>query len=261
MSSWARVCLPFIVMMLCIPPAVAAVDDQDQWREEILLQFSELRKKHGELQQQVDRLRQDLETLQSRDGASALRFDPRAGGYPTLGSPQAALVLVEFADFECPYCRRHQQNTMPALLEKYVDKGRLRYLFVNFPLAFHAQAGPAALAGVCAQRQDAFWAMRAKLFEKQAAMDRALFLQLATDLGLDGARFAACLDDPAVAAQVQTEIRLGESLGVQGTPAFLLGRERDGVLTDAVLISGAQPLATFERAIDGLLAQAVAASR
>lgn len=253
--------LPFIALMLPMSPVVAAADDQDQWREEILLQFSELRKKHGELQQQVDQLRQELAALQSRDGASAVRFDLRAGDYPALGAEQADLALVEFADFECPYCRRHQQNTMPALRKKYVDTGRLRYLFVNFPLAFHAGAEPAALAGVCAHRQDAFWAMRERLFGKQAALDRVTFQQLAKELGLDAGRFATCLDDPAVAARVRGEVRLGESLGVQGTPAFLLGRVQGGVLTDAALISGAQPLATFEHAIDELLSQAASAQR
>lgn len=258
--SRVRGVLPFIILMLPMSAGVAAADDQDQWREEILLQFSELRKKQGELQQQVDRLRQELQTLQSRDGVAAVHFDVDAGDYPMLGSRQAGLVLVEFADFECPYCRRHQQNTMPTLLEKYVDTGRLRYLFVNFPLAFHAGAEPAALAGACAHRQDAFWSMRGRLFGKQTALDRATFQQLAKELGLDAGRFAACLEDPAVTARVREEVRLGESLGIQGTPAFLLGRVRGGVLTDALLISGAQPLATFERAIDGLLAETAGAN-
>lgn len=257
--AWGYVLL--IAVILLVSQGVFAAADRDQWQEEILLQLSELRKGQGELRKQVTDLTAQVQALESAGKPAPISMDLRNKAYPVMGKATSTVAIVEFADFECPYCRRHQQQTMPVLVEKYIDTGKLRYLFMNFPLAFHARAEPTALAGVCAHRQGAFWAMREGLFKKQAALDQPMFLQLATELGLDSARFAACLEDPSVTAQVRAEVKLGESLGVQGTPAFVLGRVRDGVLTDATLITGAQPLATFERAIDGLLAEAAAARR
>ena len=245
--------LGFIILNVSGCVGVAA--SRDQWQEEILLQLSELRKGQGELRQQVTDLAAQVQALESAGKPAPVSIDLRNGAYPAMGNAAATVAIVEFSDFECPFCRRHQQNTLPGLTAKYLDAGKARYVFVNLPLGFHASAEPAAIAGACAHQQGAFWKMREGLFANQNALNQSTFLKLAGDLGLNSDRFSTCLRDPAVAVQVRAQAQFGESIGVQGTPAFFIGRVRDGVLTDATLVSGAQPLAAFERVIDPLLAE------
>jgi protein-disulfide isomerase len=170
-----------------------------------------------------------------------------------LGSADASVAIVEFSDFQCPYCRRHHVNTSPGLVDKYVQSGSVKYVFVDFPLSFHSDAESAAVAAACADKQGAFWKMHDLLFASQAALGTQTYRKLAADLNLDDAEFARCLEDPAMTARVNKHVALGESVGVSGTPAFLIGRVRDGKLVDAVVVSGAQPLSSFERVLAPLL--------
>lgn len=243
-----------VVLLLIFSGPVLAVDAKDQWYDEILLQLSELRKAQGELSKQVNELKTEVQALRSSDrGGGGASFDLRNSAYPVLGDAKAEVAIVEFSDFECPYCRQYQKNTFPSLTDKYVNSGKVKYIFVDFPLSFHAQAHPAAVAAACAHKQGAFWKMHNLLFDNQSALGEQTFLKLASDLQLNGRQFKQCLQDPKVVAQLREQVRLGEAVGVQGTPAFLIGRIRNGVLTDAKAISGAQPLSSFERVVDRFL--------
>ncbi len=226
----------------------------DQWQQELLLQLSELRKAQGDLRQQVTALQAQLQALEDAGKPPPVSLDLSNDAYPVLGDKNANVAIVEFADFECPYCRRHQQNTLPGLTDKYLNGGKVKYVYLNFPLGFHARAEPAAIAGACAAQQGAFWPMSGKLYENQAALVPETFARLAGELDLNADQFARCQQDPAIAAAIREQIRLGESVGVQGTPAFIIGKVRDGVLSNATLVSGAQPLRAFEQALDPLLA-------
>lgn len=250
-----RLWLLMALLAHCATPAWAQ-QSKDQWSEEILLQLSELRKSQGELAKQVADLKTEIQALRAApaaEPAKAVSMDLRDSKFPVLGDSSAAVAIVEFSDFECPYCRRHQRSTVPSLREKYVNSGKVKYLFADFPLSFHSHAEPAAIAAACANRQGAFWKMHDMLFEDQGALDEQAFLKFASNLHLNDGEFKLCLKDPKVAAQVRANAQLGESVGVQGTPAFLIGRVRNGVLVDAQLVSGAQPLANFERVLDPLL--------
>jgi protein-disulfide isomerase len=245
-------------LVVLVLPTWAENEPRDAWVEEILLQLSEVRKSEGDLRQQVADLQAKVQALQSAGRPPSVSLDLRNDSYPVLGNGKSSVAMVEFSDFQCPFCRRYQQTTMPALTEKYISSGKIRYVFVNFPLGFHEHAEPAAVAGVCAQRQGAFWKMRDRLFDNQDTLGSETFLKIASDLKLNGDQFNQCLQDPKVSADIRAQAQLGESVGVQGTPAFLIGRVRDGVLTNPILVSGAQPLASFERVIDPLLAGAAA---
>ena len=250
-------CILLTVLLAgCAKPALTEqVKPSVQWHEEILLQLSELRKAQGELSQQVKELSAEIQALRTPDprGKSVL-FDLRNSFYPVLGDAKAEVAIVEFSDFECPYCRRYQKSAMPGLIDKYVNSGKVKYVFVDVPLSFHAHAQPAAMAAACAHRQGAFWKMHGLLFDNQNTLGEQTFLKLASDLQLNGREFKECLQDPKVVAQIREQVRLGEAVGVQGTPAFLVGRVRNGVLTDAKAVTGAQPLSSFERVVDLLLA-------
>lgn len=232
---------------------------KDQWTEEILLELSEIRHAQGELVKQVTGLQTQIAGLGTAGGggaevaAAAAPFDLRDATLPVLGDTDAQVAIVEFSDFQCPYCRRHQTNTTPALVDKYVQTGKVKYVFVDFPLSFHDNAASAAVAAACADKQGSFWRMHDVLFSSQAALGADTYRKLAADLHLDTAAFERCLTDPATVASVTKHVALGESMGVTGTPSFLIGRVRDGKLVDGISVSGAQPLSSFERVLRPLL--------
>jgi protein-disulfide isomerase len=228
----------------------------DQWVEEILLQLSEMRKTQGDLLKRVDALQKEVTALQGAPkpgGDGALSMDLRDGRFPSLGDAKAQIAIVEFSDFECPYCRKHEQVTRRMLNENYVSSGAVRYFFVDFPLGFHSHAMGAAVAGACAHQQNKFWEMHDQLFEHQARLGDDLYQTLAADLGLDTKKFQKCLGDRSVSRQIAERLALGEQVGVQGTPAFLVGRLKNGMLTDIKTISGARPIADFEKVLSKYL--------
>jgi protein-disulfide isomerase len=233
-----------------VSPSALPAAPKDAWQEEILLQLSELRKSQGELKQQLTEMRAELTALRAGGGGVRPAFDLRDPQLPSQGSADAQVAIVEFSDFQCPYCRKHAQGTWPQLREKYLDAGRARYFFVDFPLAVHSQAGTAALAAACAHEQGAFWPMHDRLFDNQGKLGPELYTQLASQLNLDSSKFQSCLADPKTKQRIDAHAALGDRAGVQGTPAFLIGRIKDGVLVDARLLGGARAFEEFARIVD-----------
>jgi protein-disulfide isomerase len=170
-----------------------------------------------------------------------------------IGDPDAPVTIVEYTDYQCPYCSRHFEQTFTQIKENYVDSGQVYYIFKDFPLTgIHPQAVKAAEAARCAAEQDAFLAMHDRLFVDQAAWSEdanaaATFKQFAQDQGLDGAAFAECLDSGRQEAAVMAELQEGADMGINGTPAFLINGHS---------MSGAQPYAIFEQAIEQFLTEA-----
>lgn len=191
--------------------------------------------------------------------AEGLAPDPARPGYNVAGdqykgNPDAAVVVIEFSDFQCPFCLRHSQVTQPILDEKYVDTDKVLWVFKHFPLTIHAQAPAAGVAAECAAEQGLFWEMHELLFEH---MERwsipdplPIFDQLATELGLDMDAFAACSADPAIAARVDADLNDGAPY-VRGTPTFIVLRGEQGSI-----IPGALPEETFSQVLDEELANA-----
>jgi len=243
--------LGLLLLALALAPTSAALAaSKDAWQDEILLQLSELRKAQGEMKQQLVELRAEVTALRAGGGGAHAGIDLRDPQLPVTGSADAQVAIVEFSDFQCPYCRKHAQGAWPQLREKYLNAGQARYFFVDYPLSFHAQAGSAALAGACAHEQGAFWAMHDLLFSNQNKLGNELYAQLASQLNLDTSKFQACLADPKTKQRIDAHAALGDRAGVQGTPAFLIGRIKDGVLIDARLLSGARAFDEFARIVD-----------
>ena len=162
------------------------------------------------------------------------------------GDVNAPVTIVEFSDYECPFCGKFYAETYSLIVENYIDTGIVKLAFRDFPLSFHPQAEGAAIAAECAGEQDAYFAMHDLLFENQAALSEELYLALAEDLALDVDEFTTCLADPAIAAEVAADQADGTAYGVSGTPGFFINGE---------LISGAQPYEVFVAAIDRALAE------
>jgi len=163
------------------------------------------------------------------------------------------LALVEFADYQCPYCGKHAREVNPSIRSEFVDKGALREIFVNFPLSNHPQAQKASEAAECAASQGHFWEMHDSLFGDQAALAPADLLERSKALGLDAERFSKCLNGGESVSTVEQHKNAGMQLSVSGTPAFFLGVVRpDGSVELKRRINGAAPLTDFRNEIQKL---------
>jgi protein-disulfide isomerase len=218
---------------------------------------------------ELARIQVDLELVKSQLAQALRLLSPRSapGGVaasgpvrasvaeaPTLGRPDAPVTLVEFSDYQCPFCQRFFATTFPALKRDYIDTGKLRYVFRDFPLDMHAQARKAAEAAHCAGEHGKYWEMHDALFQHQAAMALPQLAQHARAVGLDSAEFDACLGSGRYAARVDRGLADGTAAGVQGTPGFVVGRTQSGDTIEGLPIRGAQPLETFRRIIEQVLA-------
>ncbi len=165
-----------------------------------------------------------------------------------LGKEDAPVTIIEFTDYQCPFCGRQFTQTYPQLKKDYIDTGKAKYVIRDFPLnSIHPQAQKAAEAAECAGEQKKYWEMHDKLFENQQSLDVASLKSYAQQLGLNTADFNSCLDSGKMASEVAKDLSDGQSYGVQGTPAtFVNGK----------LISGAQPYSAFQQVIDAALAAA-----
>ena len=175
---------------------------------------------------------------------------------PMKGDPGAGLTIVEFSDFQCPFCSRFYEQTLPLIERDYIDTGKVNFVYRDFPLQFHQNAVPAHIAAECADEQGMFWPYHDLLFERQnewqsvqAEMIFGQLAQYAADLKLDSGDFESCLGSAALADEVQHDYADGVEYGVRGTPAFFVGNAQDGY----VLISGAQPFEAFQSVIESRL--------
>ncbi|MEK6925461.1 MAG: DsbA family protein [Nanoarchaeota archaeon] len=171
-------------------------------------------------------------------------------GAPIKGNVNAKVTLLEFVDYECPFCARHNAQTGPALNQRVVA-GELKIVSMDYPLPFHAQAQKAAEAAHCARDQGgdaAYYEMHDLLFTSGVEGGVGAFKEYAQQMDLNANEFASCLDNGDNAQLVADNMAYGSSIGIQGTPGFLIG---DG--EKARLVSGACPSTTFDYAIDAVL--------
>ncbi len=171
-----------------------------------------------------------------------------------LGDEDATITVVEFTDYQCPFCARHYTQTHKEIVKNYVDTGKVKLVVRDYPLSFHPNAQKAGEATECAEDQDKFWEMHDKLFETAATWSSTTdsvttFTAFAKELGMDEEEFKTCLTDGTHAEEVKKDMADGSKSGISGTPGFWIIDE-DG---KGQKISGAYPYATFQAAFDALL--------
>lgn len=167
---------------------------------------------------------------------------------PVLGSEDAPVTIVEFSDFQCPFCRQFFNATFAQLKEKYIDTGKAKLVFRDFPLEFHPAALPTAIAAECADDQGKFWQFHDVVFQEQSKSGSGTVTygapelkQWARQIGLDGGTFDKCLDSSKHADEVKRDFEAGQKAGVSGTPSFVINGK---------LLIGAQPFSAFQEAIE-----------
>jgi predicted DsbA family dithiol-disulfide isomerase len=167
------------------------------------------------------------------------------GDSPMKGDVNAPVTIVEFTDYECPFCSRFYAETYPLLVQNYISTGKAKFVVKDFPLGFHPDAQKAAEAARCFDEQGDYFDMHDKIYENQRNLDVDSLKQYAKDLGANAAEFDSCLDSGKYASVVQEDAAYGASLGVTGTPAFFINGK---------LLTGAQPYSVFEDFIEAELA-------
>ena len=173
--------------------------------------------------------------------AAAVDFEDLLDDDDVKGDKDAPVTIIEWSDFECPFCGRFYRDTLPLIEEEYIKTGKVKLVFRDFPLSFHQNAQKAAEAAECAGEQGKFWEMHDLLFEGGVQDGTAGFKQYAKQLGLNTAKFNECLDSGAMASEVRKDTADGAAAGIQGTPGFLINGK---------LISGAMPFSNFKQIID-----------
>ena len=176
---------------------------------------------------------------------------------PVLGNMNAPVTLVEFSDFQCPFCRKFWKDTLPEIKKSYIDTGKVKLVYRDFPLEFHAGAKPAAEATECAREQNKFWELHDKIFQEQEKMGqgtiefaKAEVVKWAGQIGLNMTQFNACLDSRKYQAEVEKDVTDGSAAGVSGTPTAFIGKVGEDGMMVAVPLVGAQPYAAFKAIID-----------
>jgi protein-disulfide isomerase len=223
----------------------------------------------GAVRQDVDALKAEMETIKKQLGEIqkqlAQRPAPPAqadrtivtmsmGDGPVLGREDAPITIVEFSDYQCSYCRKHFTGAFATLKTMYIDAGKVRYFFRDFPIdSIHPYARKAAESARCAGDQGKFWGMHDVMFNNQGSLKPDNLRDFARTLQLDLDAFNLCLDNGKYAKSVETDVAAGSAAGVNGTPGFFIGKTReDGTIT-ATALRGAQPASAFSQLIDRLL--------
>ena len=170
------------------------------------------------------------------------------------GQVDAKVTMIEFSDFQCPFCERFYRETLPLIDKEYIQTGKVRMIYRDYPLhGVHKDAQKAAEAAQCAGEQGKFWEMHDKIFANHQAMTVADLKQHARVLGLSAARFDTCVESDQYAKEVNKDLADGQAVGVQGTPTFFVGLTGKDNTIQAIPIGGARPYAVFKQTFDRFL--------
>jgi len=195
------------------------------------------------MQKQLERRTQFVNELAAKSNVRVLLDPPRATvtwqkEIPVIGPADAPVTIVEWSDYQCPFCKR-AHPTVEQILTEYKDK--VRFVYADYPLSFHKQAWPASVAAHCAADQGKFWEYHKNLMENQGDLSAADLSKRATDLGLNAETFGTCLDSKKFNTRIQASFNDGMALGVTGTPAFFINGR---------MLVGAQPIEAFRDVIN-----------
>lgn len=224
-----------------------------------------------ELKAQVAEMQKDLaeikRLLQAGARAPAAPSQPSfkeqtvsIGASPFKGNADAPVTIIEYSDYQCPFCARNYREVLPVLEKEYIETGKLRFVMRESPIAsIHRNATNASIAALCAGDQGKYWEMHNLLFDNQRELEVENLKSFAGTLGLDTATFDECLDSKKHEPTVQADLASAAKLGVSGTPGFLVGLtdpEDPDKVNLSVYIKGAKSIDAFRASIDDLLGSA-----
>lgn len=187
---------------------------------------------------------------------SNVDFTVTLGDAPSRGNDKARAVFLEYSDFQCPYCARYVRDSLPKILQEYVDTGKVRYVFKQFPLeGIHPNAMGAAIVASCAAKRGKFWEIHDEFFANQNALDMPSLMSAAGRFGLSDPAFTTCVEGQEPSSAIQAGREEAVAVGFTGTPGFLVGTVGpDGMVHATRRLYGANPYSLFQSAINDVLA-------
>jgi len=254
--------LTLIVSALVFPELPASAQADRQSDQELRDEIAALKKGQEKMSADLAEIKQLLKkgqvpALPPRSPSVAGKtFD--LGDNPVRGNDDAMVVLLEFTDYQCPFCLRHTTQTHPQIERDYIGAGKIRYVSLDMPIAsLHPLAFKASEASHCAEEQGQFWQMRDRLFANQRTLEP--WNAHAEALGLDVAQYEACLSSGKYADAVRSDMAEAQKAGASGTPSFIVGLiddEDPRKVHGLTFIRGAQSFAAFKAALDDASAAA-----
>ena len=243
------VCLSLI---LSLYPVTEAADMANSKSDE---EIKALRKEMQDLRKDVEDLKTKTIVRQQVPAPEPQEVVVSMNDDPVKGDLNAPVTIIEFSDFQCPFCGRFFKGAFTEIERDYIKTGKVRYVFRDFPLDFHKQAPKASEAANCAGEQGKYWEMHDKLFENQNALMVDKLRQYAAEVGLESGPFDACLDSGKYAEEINRDVEDGKKAGVSGTPSFFIGKSQGpGKEITGKRIVGARPYESFKQVIDQILA-------
>ena len=223
-----------------------------------LVERSNMKTEIAVLNTQVETMQGEIKELKSKPAQPGRAAAPtptvvkgvRIDDDPVKGDANAPITIIEFSDYECPFCKRSNDQVISKIDEEYIKEGKVKFVFRDFPLGFHKQAIPAAVAANCAGEQDKYWEVHDFLFQSKNNVNQAAVLNAAESLGLDKAKLEACMKDPSKEEEVKSDMAEGQKYGVRGTPSYFIGKTTDNGEIEGTFIRGAQPYPVFKTEID-----------
>jgi protein-disulfide isomerase len=205
----------------------------------------------------IAKLEAKISKEQQVEQPSIKLIDASVDDDPVKGEQNAPITIIEFSDFQCPFCARFHEQTLPLILEQYVKTGKVKFVYRDFPIqTSHPNAMPAAAASECAHEQDKYWEYHDELFKNQGIWNNmeitsaiTVFKEYATKLELNQEQFDSCLDSGKYIEEINKDLKDGQNYGITGTPGFFIGNEQDGFIQ----LTGARPFEAFKSAIDSQL--------
>ena len=242
-----------LAVALCYSPLISAAEPAENGESAISKNTA------NAILKELKEIRKVLEKIEKQGGRTAKSNKPTTAkvsskGKQAMGAADAPVTVVEFTDYQCPYCLRFTKTTFPLLKRKYIDTGKVRWVALNLPLPFHKDAIKAAQAAHCAGEQDKFWEMREILFKNPRKLGTADLPAHAESLSLDMTAFYSCLQSDRHLDNIAKEAKDAKAVRLTGTPSFIIGKTTSDIISGPVVI-GAQPMNKFDAAIGKVLAQ------
>jgi protein-disulfide isomerase len=247
-----------LAFLLAVSPLAAqSASDTESLKQEI----QSLKAGQQQIQKDIEEIKKILQAARNPAAApdKAVNAVVNIAGEPVKGNKDARFTLIEFSEYQCPFCSRHVKNTFPQLDKEYIQTGKAKYVFRDLPLeSIHKNAFKAGEASHCAGEQGKYWEMHDRLFENQQALEASKLAEHATAIGVDAKKFQACLDGGKYAAEIRKDMAEADRLGVSATPTTLIAisEPNDPNVKVVKVIRGAQSYAVFKAAFDELLGPA-----
>ena len=251
-----RTTLAALLTLALITPALAQTSPSN---EDLKKEIDALKKGQDEINKSLQEIRRYLAQQQAQGQAAAapaLKPPPAVDikGEQARGNEKARVAIIEYSDYQCPFCARHVTQTYPQIDKDYIETGKVKYIFRDLPLSFHPHAFKAAEASRCSAEQGKFWEMHDRLFANQKLLAPAELPKHAEALGLNVAKFQQCLDTGKFAAEIRAEATQANGWGIEGTPTFIVGVvQPDATLKVVQQVVGARGYEDFKAAIEKAL--------